>query len=214
MITSLEKFIRKFDQIPKSHMTLIVGIDGGGAAGKSTLAAKLQELDNRVTVVHMDDFYRPSWERKFIDEETIGGNWDWERVRNQVLNPLRNNEPSRYQIYDWVSDKMTDLYEVPIGGIVIVEGCYSIRNELAPLYDVRIWVESPREFRLERGVQRDGDVSRHMWENIWLPAEDRYFELQRPSERADVIIDGTGQEGDISNFEVNVVYESDKWLSL
>jgi uridine kinase len=86
---------------------------------------------------------------------------------------------------------------------VIIEGCFSIRKELSHLYDILIWVDSPREFRLERGVKRDGNGNRHMWENIWLPAEDRYFEIQKPAQYADIIIDGTGRN--ISKLEVNII---------
>jgi uridine kinase len=60
VIVSLNLLLDKFNQLPKRRHTLILGIDGGGGAGKSTLAGKLQELGNNVTVVHTDDFYRPS----------------------------------------------------------------------------------------------------------------------------------------------------------
>jgi uridine kinase len=213
MVTSLKRLLHKMNEIPLTQKTLIVGIDGGGAAGKSTLAGKLQLLGNHVTVVHMDDFYRPSAERTLIDQAIeIGGNWDWKRVQTQILEPLKMNKPAKYQIYDWDTDTMAEWCTVPVGGMVIIEGCYSIRKELSSFYDIRIWVDSPRSFRLERGVQRDGGGNRDIWENVWLPAEDTYFEVQNPTERADIIIDGTGQAGDISKFEVNVVRAPNGWL--
>jgi uridine kinase len=212
MIKSLQDIISKLVRIKKKQKTLLVCIDGGGAAGKSTLAYKFQELNDNVTIVHMDDFYRPSDERQFIDQaQKIGGYFDWERVRSQVLIPLGLDEPGRYQRYDWNSDQLAEWHEVPVGGIVIIEGCYSMRNELSPLYDVRIWVDSSRAFRLERGVVRDGGGNREMWENVWLPAEDLYFEVQNPRVNAEIIIDGTGKVGNISQFEVNVVYENEGW---
>lgn len=214
MIKSLRQFIFKFDKLKRQQKTLLVGIDGGGASGKSTVAKKFKELDNRVTVVQMDDFYLPSIERKCVKPDRIGGYFDWEPLRSQVLMPLGIDKQGRYQRYDWDTDQLAEWHGVPVGGIVIIEGCYSIRNEISPLYDVRIWVDSPREFRLERGVLRDGGDNRDTWENVWLPEEDRYFELQKPSRNAEIIIDGTGEPGNISQFEVNVVYESDRWLDL
>jgi uridine kinase len=202
----LEKLIDKFNVIPRKQKTLIIGIDGGGASGKSTLAQKLQMLTEDVTVVHMDDFYKTSAERDLIDHTNeIGANWDWRRLEIQVLSLLKNDMPCHYQIYDWERDKLDKWYTVLVGGIVIIEGCFSIRKELSHLYDILIWVDSPREFRLERGVKRDGNGNRHMWENIWLPAEDRYFKIQKPAQYADIIIDGTGRIGNISKLEVNII---------
>ncbi|WAH36718.1 uridine kinase family protein [Alicyclobacillus dauci] len=144
----MQSILSKFYKLPTNRDTLLVGIDGGGAVGKSTIAEKMIELDENVTIVHMDDFYRPSQERNFVNPDIIGANFDWDRVRSQVLIPLRRDEQGRYQRYDWDTDQMVDI------------------------------------------------------------------ELQRPSERADVIIDGTGTTGDISHYEVNVLHEGDRWLSL
>lgn len=214
MIQSLYTFIEKMKRIERKYETLTVGIDGGGAAGKSTLAEKLRILGERVDVVHMDDFYRPSWEIPLVTPDMIGGNFDWEKMYRQVLGPLTRDEPGRYQPYDWRIDNFLDWVNVPVGGIVLIEGCYSIRAELAPLYDLRIWVDSPRDFRFQRGVARDGEISRELWANVWLPAEDVYFAVQHPEQSADIILSGTGQRGDIANFEVDVVSESDLWSRL
>jgi len=106
--------------------------------------------------------------------------------------------------------------DVPAGGIVIIEGCITIRNELLPLCDVRIWIDSPKQISLEKVVQRerDGSGNRYLWENVYRPAEEKYIEVQIPREHTDIVIDGAGQVGDISKYEVNVIYESDRWLNI
>ncbi len=205
MVISLERLLAKLKGLPKRQNTLIIGLDGRGAAGKSTLARKLKELSQNVTIVHMDDFYKPSSERKLVDSNEIGGNFDWKRVKEQVITPLLEDKEARYQRYDWDNDEMAEWHAVPVGGLVIIEGCYSIRNELADLYDFRIWVEGTRAFRLDRGVKRDGEQYRHFWEDVWLPAEDRYFEIQSPASRADITIDGSGKDCDIDNNEFTVL---------
>ena len=83
------------------------------------------------------------------------------------------------------------MSEVSPHGVVIVEGVYSSRRELASLYDLRIWVECPRELRLSRGLARDGETARKLWEEDWMPSEDRYLEEHRPLERADAVVSGT-----------------------
>ncbi|UOQ92483.1 hypothetical protein MUO14_18805 [Halobacillus shinanisalinarum] len=50
---------------------LLVGIDGCGGAGKSTMAAHFLSMVPEGVVVHMDDFYLPSHERKEI--QTLAG---------------------------------------------------------------------------------------------------------------------------------------------
>ncbi len=58
MVVSLMQVMSRLRAIPRNRSTLIVGIDGPSASGKSSIALKLKELDNGVTIVQMDDFYR------------------------------------------------------------------------------------------------------------------------------------------------------------
>lgn len=212
----LNEFLSKIERIETGRDTLTVGIDGTSASGKSTLADKFKELDDRITIVHMDDFYHPSEEQKNINPEAIGAGFDWERLCTQVLSPLSHNSFGRYQRYDWDTNKMAEWHDVPTRGIVIIEGCYSIRNELRDFYDVRIWIENPKSVSHERIIQRerDGAGSSYLWETVYRPAEEKYLDVQRPWEHADIVIDGSGHTSDISMHEVNVVYESDRWLNL
>jgi len=120
----------------------------------------------------------------------IGGNFDWPRLREQVLDPLRRGETARYDRYDWLEDDLANAHQVLPGRVVIVEGIYSSRRELAPLYDMRVWVDCPRELRLSRGLKRDGEAARGRWEDDWMPCEDRYIREHRPQEYADAIVNG------------------------
>src|ERR1700675_1822618 len=156
--------------------TALVGIDGRGGSGKSTLAMELAALLPNVTVVHFDDFYRAADERKLraaSGDDEVGGNFDWQRVRDQVLQPLA----------EWA-------VSCP-GGIVIVEGNSSTRHELHGYYDITIWVDTPHDVRLRRGVERDGEQARATWLEEWIPEEDRYVASQQPADRADIVVSGT-----------------------
>lgn len=108
---------------------------------------------------------------------------------------------------------MGEWRTVPVGHFVIVEGCYSLRKELAPLLDFRIWVESPKSLRLDRGIDRDGETNRHLWEDLWMPAEDRYVEAEQPQDRAELILDGSGAVRDISHNEVHVLRAPNGWYA-
>ncbi|WP_053364661.1 uridine kinase [Bacillus sp. FJAT-27251] len=173
--------------------TYLVGIDGFGGSGKSTLAAKIAEHCADVTIVHMDDFYLPSAEiiQAHPTEKPIGADFDWQRLLKQVIEPLSQEQEGHYQRYDWGSDALAEWHRVPLGGIVIIEGVYTLREELSHHYDLKIWVDCPREIRLSRGIERDGEEARDMWEKNWMLSEDLYFEKQKPILRAELVVEGT-----------------------
>ena len=146
-------------------------------------------------VVEMDDFFLPSSARLPGDPRSkpVGADFDWQRLRAQVLLPLGQDQPGRYQRYDWDHDRLTGWHTVPVGGVVVVEGVYSTRDELAAWYDVTVWLECPGEIRLARGIARSGESIREIWEQDWMVAEDLYIQRQHPELRADVHIDSSGQ---------------------
>jgi uridine kinase len=179
------------DRCLSANSLFVVGIDGCGGAGKSRLATEVRTaLTNRgrdAAIVHMDDFYLPSALRNGTPApDSIGSAFDWQRLRDEVLAPLTAGQPARYQRYDWPSDALAEWHDVS-QGIVIVEGVYSTRLELEQFYDLTVWVECPRPVRLARGIGRDGESSRHRWEDEWMPAEDRYVNEQSPHTRADLL---------------------------
>ncbi|WP_160723775.1 uridine kinase family protein [Bacillus sp. USDA818B3_A] len=188
---TLEQWIDSVHQLPKKYSTLLIGIDGCGGAGKSTLAKVLSEKWPNVTVVHMDDFYFPSKQKinKPPAQKPIGADCDWKRVLAQVIEPISKGKQARYQRYDWNTDQLAEWHDVPAGEIVIIEGVYSTRMELANYYDFTIWIDCLRETRLDRGLARDGEEARDMWENNWMIAEDYYLEKHRPQDRANLVIE-------------------------
>jgi uridine kinase len=192
--TTFAQLIQHFNN-ERNGATYLVGIDGGGGAGKSTFANALKDLDSQITLIHKDDFYLPSNIRPKDEPDirAIGSDFDWQRLLEQVLKPLSVNEPTRYQRYDWDSDQLAEWHEVPTNQIVIIEGVYSLRPELAEYYNYKIWIETPYDTRLERGIERDGEAAREMWVNNWLVAEDLYKVTCKPFENADLIVSGMGE---------------------
>ncbi len=193
-IIQYSDFVEALRNIPRKQGTLLMAVDGCGGSGKSTFARMLQKHAANVTVIEMDDFFRPSAERPQGDaaSKPIGGDFDWRRMAEQVLEPLRINQPGCYQRYDWVSDALAEFHTVPVGGIVIIEGIYSTMPDIERSYDYRVWVHAPYDTRLARGIARDGEAARHQWVNDWMPTEQRYVATFRPYGRADLIVDGSG----------------------
>lgn len=163
---------------PDGMITRIVAIDGPGGAGKSTLASQLSAVLNNAPIVHTDDF--ASWDNPL--------DW-WPRLINQVLNPLAINQETHYQRYDWTLEKLAEWHRLEPTDYLILEGVSASRKAFKPYLTYCIWVETPREERLRRGLERDGEAMRSQWEQ-WMRDEDAYIEREHPDETADVVVSG------------------------
>lgn len=190
--TTFQDFINVINEKYKNQSTLLIGIDGCGGSGKSTFAHKLKEALSNATIVRKDDFYLPSSSIVNVhpSKKPIGADFDWQRLLNQVLEPIKDQKNGHYQRYDWETDKLAEWHAVPVDSIVIIEGVYSIRQELDDKYDFKVWVDCPREIRLSRGLERDGEGARGIWENNWMISEDIYVETHKPFNRADLVVSG------------------------
>ena len=180
-MNQLSDLPEKVRSIHRKHKTLLIGIDGVGGAGKTTLAEYLKVNLVGVSIVQLDDFYSPELNRA-----------DRNRVLEQVFLPLENNAEAKYQIFDWRSNALTDWYTIKPGGIVIVEGVSALHSDFVEKYDFRIWINCSPEAGFKRGVERDkvrdGEDNTDKWLNIWMPQEKEYVESQKPQLRADYIL--------------------------
>jgi len=194
-----------FNEIRKSWIdkkTRIIAIDGYGGSGKSMLADELISRDSAISVVHFDDFYKPD---NNCDPYPRLPKFDWQRLEKQVLKPLHKNINSKYQRFNWHTEKLDDWINISIGGIIIIEGVYTMNSKLLKYYDYKIWVDCPLETRLIRAKERDGGIMMDKWLNEWIPAEDNYIKIEKPYLSADLVIDGSGLYADIAKGEIFVL---------
>ena len=162
---------------PAGMRTRIVAVDGLGGAGKSSFARRLARA-LRGTIVQTDDF--ASWENP-VD-------W-WPRLIEELLVPISRNETARFERSVWGPDMEPETREVDAAEILILEGVTASREAFRPYLTYAIWVESPPELRLRRGLERDGEDALEAWRE-WMVEEDRYRERERPDERADLVVRG------------------------
>lgn len=141
---------------------LVVGIDGFGGAGKSTLAAAIVARLPEAATLPMDDFIV----KDRVDDDTWEQVWDRNRLIAEVLDPI-------------------ELGDV---GILIVEGITSLHPDLIGRYDHRVWVSTPLEVASARGRARDaGNENERRWDR-WALNDERYLEAHRPDLAADTIV--------------------------
>ncbi|SMC07930.1 Uridine kinase [Sulfobacillus thermosulfidooxidans DSM 9293] len=189
MRITIDHLARCFEIMRSKKGKLLISIDGYGGSGKSTLALSLAQVSQEISLVSIDDFYLPPHAQDHSNA-TIGQYFDWRRLEQQVLIPLHNSQNGTYQRYDWDLEDMAEWHDVRANHVVIIEGVFSSQTRLSQFYDMTIWVEAPHSVRLSRGLRRDGESSRFMWESVWIPAEDHYVRTEMPQHRADMIVDG------------------------
>ena len=159
-----------------------IGIDGVDGAGKTRLAEEVaQELTARrrpAVRITLDQFEQPTAERYARGDLSPEGYYldafDLERFRAHVLS---------------------------VGGppelVVVADGVFFQRPELADLWDATVWVEADLDVAARRGAERNLvwfdslDETHERYRTRYLPAQRRYIEEQRPHERATFVFRNT-----------------------
>ncbi|MBO0778571.1 MAG: hypothetical protein J2P37_07050 [Ktedonobacteraceae bacterium] len=186
---------------------LRVAIDGIDAAGKTTLANELAPLieENGYIVIRasIDDFHRPRAERYRQGPVSPQGYYedafDYTALQKALLQPLgpMGNGCYRRAIFDYRTDSPLPTREehAPLNAVLLLDGVFLLRPELASLWDYRIFVHVDFEVALQRALERDrslfGDAEtiQTRYQQRYIPGQRLYFQQAHPQERADVIVD-------------------------
>jgi uridine kinase len=164
----------------------LVCIDGYAGSGKSTLGRAICDLAAEAgtsALVHLDDLL-DGWDGL----PQVAGT-----LHRDVLGPLTEGRAGRYQRYDWHLARFTEEHPVAPVDLLVVEGVGSGASAYGSLITTLVWVDAPADLRLARGIARDGEALRAQWVR-WMRAEEALFRRERTRQRADVIVDGTGEE--------------------
>ncbi len=183
--------------------TPIIGIDGLGGAGKSTiceaLREKLSDHGYQVVLLHIDELITkrnvrynsqyPEWQC-YYDLQ-----WRFDYFNN-IVNQMKNVQYGEVEIE--IYDKDNDDYAIQkeiLGDkiLILVEGIFLQRKEYDQIFDYMIYIDVPEVVRLQRVLRRDiyiGDDKEitEKYENRYFPAERKYVEEYSPMEKADYII--------------------------
>ncbi|CAN5607493.1 MAG: hypothetical protein M3494_12200 [Actinomycetota bacterium] len=79
--------------------------------------------------------------------------------------------------------------EIPASEVLIVEGVGCGAETASPYLTFLVWVEAPKELRMRRGIERDGEAFRPHWER-WARQEEAIFGANRTRERAGLVVEG------------------------
>ena len=178
---------------------VVVALDGGSGAGKTTLARQVQSLTG-AAIIHLDDFYTTivpehKWPERSI-EQRLQGVFDWQRVRWDALEPLRADRPARWFAFDFVAgltpngtyglrNEATEMKPAPI---LLLEGFYSASPPLTDLIDLAVLIQVSADERSRRTDLRDETDFLNRWHAIWDEVEAYYFSQVRPPKSFDLVV--------------------------
>lgn len=147
---------------PRCGPVRVIALDGGAAAGKTSLAARLADALPDAAVLHLDDLL-DGWAGQFGYRD---------RLHADVLGPLAAGDPGCYRRHDWVRGRFAERVQVPVSRHLLVEGVSALWG-CAPFWSVGVFLDFPRSERERRWAARDG-VPQPEWA-AWLDAEDEFF---------------------------------------
>jgi molybdenum cofactor guanylyltransferase len=173
---------------------VVVAIDGPSCTGKSVLATALA-LRSGAAVVEGDDFYRNTLPRLSVaqrdqmsDAAVVHAVIDWERLRAEALLPLRARQSATFQPYDWNADdgRLAPPKSIPAADVIILEGVYAARPDLADLVDIAVYLGVDPQVRARRYAERKNDPD---WQRFWERGEAHYFRVVHPPASFDLRVD-------------------------
>jgi uridine kinase len=186
-----------------------VAIDGGTAAGKTSLGHELAERvadAGRVALrASLDDFKHP-WRNAHLSDRVSGEGYyrnafDLEAMHRLLLDPAAPDGSGRVALcsIDPLTqlDHSTVVVDMPRDGVLIVDGVFAFRPQLNACWDVRIWLQLDPELSLRRGIARDAAMeggaehAEALHRDRYLTAEAIYVEELGPMSLADIVIDNT-----------------------
>lgn len=181
---------KKAEELKSERKHLIIAIDGRCGAGKTTLAAYLQEKYG-CKVIHMDHFFlRPAQRTKERLSEP-GGNIDYERFLEEVLKPLKKGVPFSYRPFNCREQRLSSEIKAEPGEVMLVEGSYACHPRFREYYDLKIFLTVEKEEQLKRIEKRNGKEQAAVFREKWIPMEEKYFSLCDVVKSCDLLFETT-----------------------
>lgn len=142
---------------------ILIGIAGGSASGKSSIAQRLKNeysLTNSVVIIRQDDYYKD--QSHLTMEERVKTNYDHplafdNELLIQHLNALMNGETIEKPTYDYTVHNRSKVTEtIKPCDVIVLEGLFVLESEsLRDLLDMKIFVDTDADLRFIRRMVRD-----------------------------------------------------------
>ncbi len=144
-------------------MVKIIGIAGGTASGKTTVAKRLKKIsDNygKVAMLRLDDYYKDARDKTLEERRKINfdhpDSIDLELLLKHI-DDLKKGKCINKPIYDFVySVRSNETELIEPADVIIIEGIMIFTYpELLEQFDMKIFVDTPDDIRFIRRLKRD-----------------------------------------------------------
>ncbi len=186
--------------------TTIIGIAGGTASGKTTLAKRIYDATiefGTVSVIRLDDYYKKQDNLTFEERTKI--NYDHPSSYDsdllvQHLKQLKAGNPIEKPNYDFtIHNRSYETTRVEPSNVIIVEGIMIFAiPQLLKMFDIKIFVETDDDIRFIRRLKRDtrdrGRTIDSVVEQYLTTVRPMHLAFVEPSKKnADIIIPEGGK---------------------
>lgn len=174
---------------------LIIGIAGGSASGKTSIARELRdefEFSHSVTLINEDDYYKD--QSHLPMEERVKTNYDHPFAFDhdlliEQLDALCNGKSVQKPTYDYVVHNRSEKYDtLNPTDVIIIEGLFVLEHkELRDRLDIKLFVDTPADERFIRRLHRDinkrGRSMESVVEQYLTTVKPMHDEFVEPSKR-------------------------------
>ena len=200
-----EKIAEEIDRKKHAERPFVVGINGIDTSGKTmfteALAEYLTAANRKVQVINLDDFHNPREVRYAADnpaKDYYHRSFNIQSIIEKLLEPARNKREHSVilKLLDLYTDKFAidREYSFSPDTIVLFEGVFLFRKELADYINLKVFLEIPFEESKRRASARDPEAVLEKYDTKYLPAQAEYLKKYPPDDVADIIIDNTNWE--------------------
>ncbi|AGN23708.1 uridine kinase [Erysipelothrix rhusiopathiae] len=180
---------------------IVIGIAGGSASGKSSIAKKLKkhfDETQKVVIIKMDDYYKD--QSHLPMEERLATNYDHPFAFDMDLlvsdmESLKSGVSIQKPVYDFMNHTRSQYSEeIQCNDVIVLEGLMTLDDaRLRDLLDIKVFVDAPADIRFIRRLVRDvnkrGRTLEHVIEQYMSTVRIMHEQFVEPSKRyADIII--------------------------
>lgn len=182
-------------------MTTLIGIAGGSASGKTTIARRIYETTRgfgSVASIRLDDYYVDLTHLTMEERQTINfdhpNSLDFELLIEH-LKALKSGHSIEKPTYDFVAyNRGKETETIHPADVILVEGILTLAlPSLRDLFDIKLFVDTDDDIRFIRRLKRD---MKHRGRSVDLVIEQylknvkpMHHQFVEPSRRyADIII--------------------------
>ncbi len=200
-----EKILGEIERKKDKNRPFVVGISGIDGAGKTEFAGALEKFlivrNHKTQSIHLDDFHNPK-EIRYAGKDQADNYYNRSfniiLIMEKLLKPLRRKRTfsARMTLLNWRTERNDIQREFNFSpdSIVIFEGVFLFRKELAPFIDYKVFLDITFEESKRRAKERDPEAILRKYDEKYLPAQERYLKEYPPEKTTDMVVNNNDWE--------------------